>query len=50
VAAIPSAAFYDAPGAGRAIARFAFCKREDVIREASARLAAAPWPTARAAG
>jgi N-succinyldiaminopimelate aminotransferase len=50
VAAIPSAAFYDAPGAGRAIARFAFCKREDVIREASARLAASPWPAARAAG
>jgi N-succinyldiaminopimelate aminotransferase len=50
VAAIPSAVFYDTPGAGRAIARFAFCKRQDVIREATTRLAAATWPGARAAG
>jgi len=40
VAAIPSAVFYDTPEAGRTLARFAFCKRQDVIAEAIGRLAA----------
>jgi len=43
VAAVPSAAFYDRPETGRAIARFAFCKRQEVLAEAVARLATAPW-------
>jgi N-succinyldiaminopimelate aminotransferase len=50
VAAIPTAAFYDTPGAGRSVVRFAFCKRRDVIRQASARLAAVSWPVTQAAG
>ena len=40
--AIPTAVFYDDPEAGRSLVRFAFCKREAVIDEAAARLAAAP--------
>jgi N-succinyldiaminopimelate aminotransferase len=42
VVAIPTAVFYDDPDAGRSLVRFAFCKREAVIDEAAARLAAAP--------
>jgi N-succinyldiaminopimelate aminotransferase len=42
VVAIPTAVFYDHPDAGRSLVRFAFCKREAVIDEAAARLAAAP--------
>jgi N-succinyldiaminopimelate aminotransferase len=42
VVAIPTSVFYDHPEAGRALVRFAFCKREAVIDEAAARLAVAP--------
>jgi N-succinyldiaminopimelate aminotransferase len=42
VVAIPTSVFYDDPDAGRSLVRFAFCKREAVIDEAAARLAAAP--------
>ena len=38
VVAVPNAVFYDDPEAGRAQVRFAFCKREDVLEEAVARL------------
>jgi len=44
VAAIPTSVFYDDADAARTLARFAFCKREDVIAEAARRLAA-PSPT-----
>jgi N-succinyldiaminopimelate aminotransferase len=40
VVAIPTSAFYDDPGAGRTLVRFAFCKRASVIEEAVARLSA----------
>src|SRR5579875_1255227 len=40
VAAIPSVVFYDNRDAGLPQVRFAFCKREPVLREALARLAA----------
>jgi N-succinyldiaminopimelate aminotransferase len=38
VVAVPTAVFYDDPDAGRNHVRFAFCKREDVLREAASRL------------
>ena len=38
VVAIPSAVFYDDPQAGQFQVRFAFCKREQVLTEALARL------------
>ena len=38
VVAIPSAVFYDDKEAGRTQVRFAFCKREEVLREALSRL------------
>lgn len=38
VVAVPNAVFYDDPDAGRSQVRFAFCKREDVLREAVSRL------------
>ena len=38
VAAIPVSAFYDGPDAPQHLVRFAFCKREPVLREAIARL------------
>ena len=38
VVAIPTAAFYDDPSAGRSLVRFAFCKRMNVM--AAARLRA----------
>jgi N-succinyldiaminopimelate aminotransferase len=41
VVAIPTSVFYDDPDAGRALVRFAFCKRDEVIDEAAARLARA---------
>ena len=41
VVAIPTSVFYDDEEAGRSLVRFAFCKRESVIDEAAARLAAA---------
>jgi N-succinyldiaminopimelate aminotransferase len=40
VAAVPVTAFYDAPGPPRSYARFAFCKRDEVLDEAVARLRA----------
>jgi N-succinyldiaminopimelate aminotransferase len=39
VVAIPSSVFYDDQEAGRTQVRFAFCKKEEVLREALARLA-----------
>jgi N-succinyldiaminopimelate aminotransferase len=39
VVAIPTGVFYDDKDAGRTLARFAFCKRAEVIAEAAARLA-----------
>jgi N-succinyldiaminopimelate aminotransferase len=39
VVAIPSSVFYDDVAAGRSQVRFAFCKQEEVLREAVARLA-----------
>jgi N-succinyldiaminopimelate aminotransferase len=38
VVAVPTQVFYDDPEAGRSIVRFAFCKRDDVLDEAIARL------------
>jgi aspartate/methionine/tyrosine aminotransferase len=38
VAAIPVSAFYDGPGAPAHLVRFAFCKREEILREAVTRL------------
>jgi N-succinyldiaminopimelate aminotransferase len=40
VVAIPSVVFYDNMDAGQFQVRFAFCKKEDVLSEALARLAA----------
>ena len=45
VVAVPCAAFYDDPEAGRHLIRFAFCKREAVLDEAAARLARLRAPT-----
>jgi N-succinyldiaminopimelate aminotransferase len=39
VVAIPSSVFYDNVEAGRTQVRFAYCKKEEVLREALARLA-----------
>ncbi len=39
VVAIPLSGFYDDPDAGRTLVRFAFCKRPEVLAEASTRLA-----------
>lgn len=36
--AIPNQVFYDDKAAGRTQVRWAFCKREDVLREAAERL------------
>ncbi len=38
VVAVPTQVFYDDPDAGRSIVRFAFCKKDEVLREAGARL------------
>jgi N-succinyldiaminopimelate aminotransferase len=38
VVAIPNSVFYDDPDAGHSQVRFAFCKRDDVLDEASSRL------------
>jgi aspartate/methionine/tyrosine aminotransferase len=38
VTAIPVSAFYDAPDVPTHYARFAFCKRDEVLDEAVARL------------
>ena len=39
VVAVPTVVFYDDKDAGRSLVRFAFCKRDDVIDAAAARLA-----------
>jgi N-succinyldiaminopimelate aminotransferase len=39
VVAVPNAVFYDDPDVGRSQVRFAFCKRDNVLEEAAARLA-----------
>ena len=44
VVAIPDSVFYDDAGAGRSLVRFACCKRDDVIDDATGRLARA-FPT-----
>ncbi|MFE7856699.1 pyridoxal phosphate-dependent aminotransferase [Streptomyces sp. NPDC057403] len=38
VVAIPNSVFYDDPDAGRGQVRFTFCKKDDVLREATGRL------------
>ncbi|WP_457460395.1 pyridoxal phosphate-dependent aminotransferase [Streptomyces sp. TE5632] len=38
VVAVPNSVFYDDPQAGRSQVRFAFCKRDDVLHEATSRL------------
>jgi len=38
VVAIPNVVFYENPALGRSLVRFAFCKRDEVLIEASARL------------
>ncbi|MEZ7004935.1 pyridoxal phosphate-dependent aminotransferase [Streptomyces sp. AD55] len=38
VVAIPNSVFYDDPDAGRSQVRFTFCKKDDVLHEATARL------------
>jgi aspartate/methionine/tyrosine aminotransferase len=40
VAAIPPSVFYDTPSLGKSLARFAFCKNQTTLDEASARLRA----------
>jgi N-succinyldiaminopimelate aminotransferase len=36
---VPTVVFYDDQAVGRPLVRFAFCKRDEVIDEAAARLA-----------
>lgn len=38
VVAVPNSVFYDDPDAGRSQVRFTFCKRDDVLTEATSRL------------
>ena len=38
VVAIPNSVFYDDPDAGRSQVRFTFCKQDDVLTDAAARL------------
>jgi N-succinyldiaminopimelate aminotransferase len=38
VVAVPNSVFYDDPDAGRSQVRFTFCKRDDVLHEATSRL------------
>jgi N-succinyldiaminopimelate aminotransferase len=38
VVAIPNVVFYENPSLGRSLVRFAFCKRDEILVEASARL------------
>ena len=40
VVAVPTVVFYDDEDVGRPLVRFAFCKRDEVIDEAAARLTA----------
>ncbi len=39
VTPVPGSSFFSAPGPGRHLVRFAFCKTDDVLREAAERLA-----------
>ena len=48
VVAVPTQVFYDNPEAGRLLVRFAFCKRDEVLDEASRRLHHLGQPTAGA--
>jgi N-succinyldiaminopimelate aminotransferase len=50
VVAIPSSVFYDNEAAGRSQVRFAFCKKDEVLREAVARLARLPRGSSPRAG
>ncbi len=45
VAPVPGSSFFSRPEAGRRLVRFAFCKTEDVLREAARRLARVRRPT-----
>jgi N-succinyldiaminopimelate aminotransferase len=45
VAAVPVSVFCADPGLGRTLVRFAFCKRDEVLTEAVARLASMPAVT-----
>jgi N-succinyldiaminopimelate aminotransferase len=49
VVAIPASVFYEDPGAGRSLVRWAFCKRPEVLDEALRRLAALVQPGGGAA-
>ncbi len=44
VAPVPGSSFYSRPELGRRLVRFAFCKTEDVLREAAGRLARVKRP------
>ncbi len=44
VAPVPGSSFYSRPELGRGLVRFAFCKTEDLLREAAARLARVKRP------
>lgn len=46
VVAVPTQVFYDHPDAGRPLVRFAFCKRDEVLDEASRRLSKLARPAA----
>ena len=48
VVAVPTQVFYDNPEAGRLLVRFAFCKRDEVLDEASRRLQQLGQPAAGA--
>jgi len=48
VVAVPTQVFYDDPEAGRLLVRFAFCKRPEVLAEASTRLGVMSADAARA--
>jgi len=42
VAAVPGSSFFRHPDMGRHLVRFAFCKREETLREAASRLGRVP--------
>jgi aminotransferase len=46
VATVPGSSFFHEPAAGRSFIRFAFCKRDETLREAAARLRNSARPTA----
>jgi aminotransferase len=43
VAAVPGSSFFQNPEDGRHLVRFAFCKTEELLREAAARLGSVAW-------